>query len=448
VRADLGVLGGGLMGLTLAYLQAARGHRVTVYEAGSAVGGLLRGTTLGGVPCDRFYHCVVPTDADLLWLLEDLGVSDLVSWRRTRTGFLHRGRLHSLDGIVDFLRFPPLRFDQRLRLGWTIFRTSRLAGWEAVDRIGVEEYLVRLGGRAVFETVWRPLLRAKLGESYRETSAAFIWSTINRLYRARATPDRAEKLGFLRGSYEAVLTRLVERLQAGGTQIRTGVAVERLEPEAGGIRLRWPGGECRHDAVLATVPPAALARLVAPLSPAYADELGRFRFHGVIAWLLVLDRPLTDYYVINLTDLDTPITGIIEMGNLAPPGTFGPGRSLLYLPRYTAADSPTYQGSDDAFRDECIRFVRRAVPAFSPDWIVDQVVFRAPSVLPIPTLGFGRALPTFRSPIARLYFAHNLHVYPRPLHNDAIVEVARGLDRLLAAELAGERADLMAPAAP
>jgi len=437
LSADLGVLGGGLMGLTLAHLQAARGHRVTVYEAGPAVGGLLRGTTLGGVACDRFYHCVVPTDADLLWLLEDLGVSALVSWRRTRTGFLHRGRLHSLDGIVDFLRFPPLRLDQRLRLGWTIFRTSRLSGWEAVDRIGVEEYLVRLGGRAVFETVWRPLLRAKLGEAYRETSAAFIWSTINRLYRARATPDRAEKLGFLRGSYEAVLARLLERLRERGVEVRTGVAVGRLEPETGGIRLHWAGGARRHDAVLATVPPAALAPLVAPLAPAYAEELERFRFHGVIAWVLVIDRPLTDYYVINLTDLDTPITGIIEMGNLAPPGTFGPGRSLVYLPRYTATDSPAYQGSDEAFRRECLQFVRRAVPAFSLEWIVDQAVFRAPSVLPIPTLGFGRAVPPFRSPIAGLYFAHNLHTYPRPLHNDAIVEVARGFDRVLTGERLG-----------
>jgi protoporphyrinogen oxidase len=217
---------------------------------------------------------------------------------------------------------------------------------------------------------------------------------------------------------------------------------------AGGIRVHWEGGDRRHDAVLATVPPAALARLVTPLAPAYAGELERFRFHGVIAWVMVLDRPLTDYYVINLTDLDTPITGIIEMGNLAPPGTFGPGRSLVYLPRYTAPDSPTYQGSDDAFRRQCTEFVRRAVPAFTPDWIVDQAVFRAPSVLPIPTLGFGRAIPAFRSPIEGLYFAHNLHVYPRPLHNDAIVEVAREFDRVLADEIGRPRATAMHAAAP
>jgi hypothetical protein len=114
----------------------------------------------------------------------------------------------------------------------------------------------------------------------------------------------------------------------------------------------------------------------------------------------------------------------------------------VYLPRYTSSDSATYRGSDDAFRAECTEFVRRAVPAFSRDWIVEEAIFRAPSVLPIPTLGFGRALPAFRTPIPSLYFAHNLHVYPRPLHNDAIVEMARAFDRRLAGEeKAAERRD-------
>ena len=433
---DVGILGAGLMGLTLAHLLLRRGARVTVYEAEPEPGGLLRSATLGGVRFDRFYHCVLPTDADLLWLLGDLGLADRVAWRRTRAGFLHEGRLHSLDGVVDFLRFPPLTFAQRLRLGWTIFRTSRIRGWQEVDETPVEDYLVRLGGRAAFERVWRPLLRSKLGETYTETSAAFIWSTINRLYAARATPDRSEKLGFLCGSYEVVLERLLESIRARGGEVRTGFAVDRLQPEPGGLRVAGGGGGRAHDAVVATIPPSALARIVTAIDPVYADSLRRFRFHGVRVHVLLLAAPLTPYYVVNLTEPDAPLTGVVEMGNLAPEGYFGEGRSLVYLPLYAHPEAPEYRRDEREFRAICLRFLQRLRPGFGADQIVAETAFRAPSVLPIPTLGFGRTLPAVRTPVPRLFFAHNLHVYPRPLHNDAVVSVARRIDQEIAGSLA------------
>ena len=433
---DIGILGGGLMGLTLAYLQLRRGHRVTLYEREPQVGGLLRSATLDGVRFDRFYHCILPTDGDLLWLLDELGLADRVRWRRTRTGFFHEGKLHSLDGIVDFLRFPPLTLPQRLRLGWTIFRTAHIRDWRSVDHLRVEEYLVRLGGRAVFDRVWRPLLRSKLGEAWRETSAAFIWSTINRLYAARATPQRAEKLGFLTGAYEVVLDQLLRRIADAGGVLRTGEAVQALQRRGDRLQVRRSGGGGEHDAVLSTVPPTVLARLVGGLSPAYAKQLEGFRFLGVRTLVLLLRRPLSPYYVINLTDLQAPITGVVEMGNLAPEGTFGEGRSLVYLPRYGARDSEGFLEEESVFRATCLEYLGRVVPTFTPEEIDAEQVFQAPLVLPIPGLGFGDRLPGTRTPVPGLFFAHNLQIYPRTLHNDAVIETARRVDRELAQVLA------------
>lgn len=429
---DVGILGGGLMGLTLAYLQLRRGHRVTLYEREPEVGGLLRSASLEGVQFDRFYHCILPTDRDLLWLLEDLGVADRVRWRRTRTGFFHAGSLHSLDGILDFLRFPPLTLPQRLRLGWTIFRTSRIRDWHSVDHLGVQEYLVKLGGRAVFDRVWRPLLRSKLGDAWRDTSAAFIWSTINRLYAARATPERAEKLGFIEGSYELVLERLLRRISEAGGVLRAGEEVQGLERRGERLGVRLAHDETQHDALLSTVPPTVLGELVKELSPSYAEQLAGFRFFGVRTLVLLLRRPLSPYYVINLTDLQAPITGVVEMGNLAPEGTFGAGRSLVYLPRYGARDSEGFLENESDFRETCLQYLGRVVPTFTPDDIEAEQVFQAPLVLPIPGLGFGERLPRTRTPVPGLFFAHNLQIYPRPLHNDAVVETARRVDQELA----------------
>jgi protoporphyrinogen oxidase len=434
VSADVGILGAGLMGLTLAHLQLRRGRRVTVYEEAESPGGLLRSACLDGVRFDRFYHCVLPGDRDLLWLLSDLGLADRVAWRRTRAGFLYRGALYSMDGIADFLRFPPLTPAQRLRLGWTIFRASRTRGWRVVDRIGVEEYLVRLGGRQVFDKVWRPLLRAKLGDAWRDTSAAFIWSSIQRLTAARATPDRAEKLGFVLGSYEVVLERLARRIAEAGGRIRTRARVERLERHGERLALVLGRERAAHDVVVATIPPAALAGLVDGIAPEMAASLRAFRFLGVRVLVLLLRRPLTGYYVLNLADPDVPVTGVIEMGNLAPEGYFGAGRSLVYLPRYAEPESPAFRGDDAAFRRECLAFLGRVAPGFSESWIVAETAFRAPAVLPVPGIGFGDRLPPARTSVPGLYLAHNVQIYPRTLHNDAVVELARAVDVGLATD--------------
>ena len=54
----VGIVGGGLLGLGLAYRLAGEGVPVTVYEASPRLGGLAGTTTLGGVEVDRFYHAV------------------------------------------------------------------------------------------------------------------------------------------------------------------------------------------------------------------------------------------------------------------------------------------------------------------------------------------------------------------------------------------------------
>ena len=68
-------------------------------------------------------------------------------------------------------------------------------------------------------------LRAKLGESYREASAAFIWATIQRLYAARRTGLKKEMFGYVPGGYARILERFAEVLGARASSVRLGAAV-------------------------------------------------------------------------------------------------------------------------------------------------------------------------------------------------------------------------------
>ncbi len=183
--AHVGVVGGGMLGLGLALRLLEQGHRVTVIEGGPAIGGLTRADQFGGVSWDRFYHVTLLSDSHLRALLDDIGLSDRLQWRTTRTGFFTDGRLISMSSALDFLRFPPLSLLSKIRLAWTILFASRITDPMPLEQISAVDWLTRLSGRATVDRIWRPLLRSKLGENYRAASAAFIWAIIARLYAAR-----------------------------------------------------------------------------------------------------------------------------------------------------------------------------------------------------------------------------------------------------------------------
>jgi protoporphyrinogen oxidase len=119
---------------------------------------------------------ILLSDAHLLALLDELGLSDRLRWGCTRTGFHADGRLHSMSNALEFLRFPPVSLVEKLRLGLTIVRASRITDGRALAELPAGDWLTRLSGRRVYERIWLPLLRSKLGESHREASAAFIWA--------------------------------------------------------------------------------------------------------------------------------------------------------------------------------------------------------------------------------------------------------------------------------
>ena len=207
------VVGGGMLGMTLALRLAEAGKRVTLFEAAQSLGGLAGAWSLGDVVWDKHYHVTLLSDTYTRSIVEELGLAEEFQWVETRTGFYTDGQLLSMSNSLEFLRFPPLRLVDKLRLGATIFYASRIKRWERLERVEVADWLRRLSGKRTFEKIWLPLLRAKLGESYRDVSAAFIWATIARMYAARRTGLKREMFGYVKGGYARVLERFSAVLQ-------------------------------------------------------------------------------------------------------------------------------------------------------------------------------------------------------------------------------------------
>jgi protoporphyrinogen oxidase len=404
------IVGGGMLGLTLALRLKEMGNQVKVFEAAPSFGGLASSWQVGGVEWDRYYHVTLLSDANTRALVRQVGLEAEMTWSLTRTGCYGSGRLVSVSNAIDFIRFPLLGMLDKMRLGLTIIYASRLKNWRALEQVSVECWLRRWSGNRTYETFWRPLLTAKLGSAHERTSAAFIWATIRRLYAARTSGLREEKFGYVKGGYSRFLSQLTELLQRKGVVLVSGARLDSIAAGANGLEIKHQdGGVERFDRVIVTAAPKIAASLCPGLRDDERRKLTGIDYLGIVCASVLLTRPLGGFYVTNLIDSGFPFTGIIEMSALVPPRELN-GHHLVYLPRYHTPEDPFPTKSDDEIRDSFLAGLKRIFTDLRDEEIVAFRVSRASHVMPIPTLGYSQKVAPFETSVPDLYLVNSSQI--------------------------------------
>ncbi|MEN1678525.1 MAG: NAD(P)/FAD-dependent oxidoreductase [Planctomycetota bacterium] len=458
------VVGGGMLGLALAYRLSQHGQRVTLLEAAPQLGGLTGSWCLAtgdgrAAEWDRYYHVTLLSDTTLRGLLEEIGLADDMRWVETKTGFYSGGELFSMSNSLEFLRFPPLSLVEKFRLGGTIFYASRIKDWRPLEKIPVADWLRKHSGEGVFNKIWLPLLKAKLGEAYKETSAAFIWAHINRMYAARRSGLKKEMFGYVRGGYARILRRMEEVLRERGVEIMTSAPVhEAVATLEGGVRVRAGEHPTKHfDRVAFTVPSPIIANACPGLVPEETRRHQGIKYLGIVCGSLLLEKPISPYYVTNITDTWVPLTAVIEMTTIVHPDELG-GRSLVYLPKYVVSDDPLFDESDESLRERWVGTLEKMYPHFSRDQVAAFQVSRARHVMALPTLDYSSRLPPMKTSVPGVYAINSAHILKGNLNVNETIQVAdEAIATVLRDELAGgdeatidSSADqtVVAPAAP
>lgn len=417
----VGIIGGGLMGLAVAHRLGAAGHSVVVFERAGQVGGLATWHEFGRFIWDRFYHVILPSDGPLIRFIHDIGLGAELRWRATQTGYYVDHHFYSLSNNLDFLKFPPLSLWSKFRLALTILYCARINDWQRLEKITVEDWLVRTSGRTTFEKMWKPLLLAKLGENYRRVSAVFIWSYIKRLFSARDAAAQKEHLGHVRGGYKTVFDRLVELIRQQRGEIRLNVEVRRVSPRDGvGIVVQVNDTEECFDKVIFTSPVNVLRqtadeRLVAVPTPGRDVE-----YLGVLCMVLATRRPIVPYYVLNIGDERIPFTGVIGMSNLVDPAETA-GLHVTYLPKYLLSGDPLLRAPDDEVRALFFRGISAMFPHLADADIESVHINRATKVQPLQVINYSTLVPQPETRHPDFYVLNTAQFVNNTLNNNEVV---------------------------
>jgi protoporphyrinogen oxidase len=422
----VGVVGGGILGVTLALRLALAGARVTVLERGPSLGGLAGTMDFGGHDVDRFYHVITPGDSNMIAMAGEVGLGDRIRFNPVGAGFFADGGMHDFNGVGDLLRFSPLSPASRARLAWFVAQCQLRSSCEELDRVPLEDWLRRHCGRQGFERLWGPLLRSRFGDDAARLPATYIWSRTKRMSGARTEKGGGtERMGHIVGGHQKLVDAMVERAEGLGVEARTGAAVRGLASgEDGAITgVELEGETLDFDLTIATLQPPALRFL---LPDRHQHLLRPYPRHwlGVVCAVLKVRRPLLPYYAVNIIE-PTPITTAVETSYVT--GTeHTDGLRLVYLPKYCRPDAPEQSEDDESVYRRFTDFVARMSPGFSRAEVVDWTVQRAKLVDPIHervTEG-RRAIAPVWPGVDGLALASNAQIYPQLLSGDSVMDFA------------------------
>lgn len=413
--ADIAVIGGGICGMAAAHRLATTGHRVTLLESSDQLGGLGTFFRWRDEWLERFYHCVMPSDDDLLALLGELAVP--VSWRHTEMGMVVAGRHHAFNTPLDLLRFSPLGLLDRVRFGVVSLLLRRLGAGKDLDGTRTEDWLRSLYGDRVWETLLAPMFGSKFGSSFGDVPALYVWQ---RLGRERNVGTR----GYPDGGYKAIIDRLRAAIEAAGGVVRTGTPVRALSRDG---RITLADNEIlAPDRVISTLP-LPLLHSVADESLAADLPPVRLSYQGVVNALFFLRKPLTGHYWTPVLRSGTDFDGVVEMSALTGPRG---GRHLAYAMRYTDRDSALYQ-QDEATIAARWREQLRGLYALHDADVEEVRVFKAPFVEPVYPLGYLEQRPPIELPGTQVLLATTAHVYPDVTSWNSSVGLANRVARVI-----------------
>lgn len=427
----VGVLGGGLAGLTAAYELAKKGHQVLVFERAPYLGGQASTFEVEGTRLERYYHHIFTGDADMAKLIEELGLADRMQWLESKVGFFHQGQIYDFVTPMDLLRFKPLGLLQRIRAGLVTVYLQRFGDWRELEEFTAQEWIRKYAGQQAEEVIFAPLLRAKFGEYSDQVTMAWLWSKFKDRVGSRSKGMTRELLGYMEGSFQPFIDALANGIVERGGKILSGTPAERLTIQDQKVKSVTAGDVWPVDRVVATVPSFVFLEIAPDVPDDYAAQLREVSYQTAMCLVLKMKRSLSRIYWLNISDPSFPFVGAIEHTNLIPSEKYN-GKHILYLSNYVSRSDPLYSASSEELFLRYLPSLRKINPEFEEDWVEEMWLYREDAAQPIITRGYSRRIPSYKTPVEGLYLANTTQIYPQDRGMNYSVRLGRVVSELAA----------------
>lgn len=408
------IIGAGYTGLVAALRLAQKGHKVTILERGTTIGGLASDFVVEGGSLERAYHHLFKTDTHIINMANEVGVGDKLKWHDSSVGLYYGGTLYPFKGPVDLIKFKPLSLINRVRAGLVVLYLQQTKNWQQFQKISAYDWMLKAGGKQVTEVIWEPLLRGKFDQYYNKVSMAWLWARIH--IRAQSRETGGEKLGYFEGGFQVFTDALVGKLKELGVEIKTGIEISAIDnTPAGKVKIAFADGKSKtYDDCVATTPSHVFAKLVEgskSIKPAYADKLKSINYLGARLLIFSSEQNISDFYWHNVNDIDLPFLVFIHHTRLISKEYYG-GKYIYYLATYVPHDHELFTCDDKVLEKKWFTSLKQIFPDFDTKQIREKHFFRFANAQHIVDADYHNKIPGAKTPLKNVYLSNFSQIYP------------------------------------
>ena len=440
-KYKIAIIGAGITGLTAALEMTSNGHSVDIFESSNFIGGQASTFDVGGHPLERGYHHLFTSDKEIIDLMRKLEIEDELIWPESSVGTYYQGKIFNFVTPLDLLKFTPISLINRLRLGITIIFLQRMKKFSRLEDVTAYHWLRKFCGKPSYEVFWKPMLRGKFGEKYYERiSMAWIWGKIQTRVKSRNKSMIRERLGYPKSSFKIIFEKLkLKILEQGGT-INLNTKVEEICVNSGKIsgvitsNNSQTGKFIEYDAVLATTPSFIFKNLIPELPHNYVLKLDSVNYMSAVLLILILDRPLTNKYWLNIADRSIPFVAVIEHTNLVTADLYG-GKHIVYLSNYLNTDDQMFKMEHEELLNAYLPHIKKINPNFQNNWIEKTFHHKVGAAQPIIETNYREKIVPHDTPIQGVYLANTSQIYPEDRGTNYGVKMGTSLAKMILRDL-------------
>ncbi len=342
-------------------------------------------------------------------------------------GQFANGRLHRWGDPIGLLIYPGLSLVAKLRYGIFAYVAAKRDRWDSLETQSAARWIERWAGREAYRKLWEPLLRLKFHQYADNISAAWMWTRIKRLARSRDSIF-AERLGYLEGGSETLVSALTDGIRAAGGKVLCGRPALRIVVADGRVAgVETAAGFIEADHVISTVPTKLVSQMAPELPADWRARYDAIENMGVSCLVFKLRRSISPHFWVNVADPSIPVPGIIEFSNLRPFDD-----TIVFVPYYMPVTNERWSWSDDQLIDEAYEALQKIEPALTLEDRIDARVGRLRYAQPICEPGFAKKIPPIETPIGGLQIADTCFYYPEDRGVSESVRLGRQMAETLA----------------